>query len=126
MKKIVSTKNAPQAIGPYSQATIHGDVIYVSGQLPINPATGELFQGDISAQTTLVLQNIAAIVEAAGSNMEHMLKTTILLTDLSHFAQVNDAYAKFFPSNPPARACYQVAALPKGADIEIEAICAIG
>jgi len=125
MKKIINTKNAPAAIGPYSQATVHNNVIYISGQLPINPATGELLTGDISAQTTLTLQNMQAIVEAAGSNMQNILKTTILLTDLANFTAVNEAYAKFFPDNPPARACYQVSALPKGADIEIEAICAV-
>jgi len=125
MKKVISTTKAPAAIGPYSQGVVHGGVIYVSGQLPINPATGELCGGDISEQTTLVLENMRAIVEAAGSNMSNVLKTTILLTDLSHFAKVNEAYGVFFPSEPPARACYQVCALPKGADVEIEAICAL-
>jgi 2-iminobutanoate/2-iminopropanoate deaminase len=125
MKKIINTQNAPAAIGPYSQATVHGGVLYVSGQLPINPATGELLTGDISAQTTLVLQNMKAIVEAAGSNMQNVLKTTILLADLANFAAVNEAYTKFFPSEPPARSTYQVAALPKGADVEIEAIVAL-
>jgi 2-iminobutanoate/2-iminopropanoate deaminase len=125
MKKIINTQNAPAAIGPYSQATAHGGVLYVSGQLPINPTTGELLTGDISAQTTLVLQNMKAIVEAAGSNMQNVLKTTILLADLANFAAVNEAYTKFFPTEPPARSTYQVAALPKGADVEIEAIVAI-
>ncbi|MCL2388394.1 MAG: RidA family protein [Defluviitaleaceae bacterium] len=125
MKTIISTPNAPAAIGPYSQATAHSGIIYVSGQLPIDPTTGELSGETISDQTTLALKNIAAIVEAAGSNMQNILKTTILLTDLSNFAAVNEAYAKFFPTAPPARACYQVCALPKNANIEIEAICAL-
>ena len=115
MKKIVSTQNAPAAIGPYSQATVHGSTLYISGQLPINPATGELVTGDISAQTHQVMQNLAAIVAAAGSSMENVLKATILLTDLAHFTAVNEAYATYFPSDPPARICYQVVALPKGA-----------
>ena len=126
MRKAIITDKAPAAIGPYSQATVHNGVIYVSGQLPIDPATGELSQGDIAQQTQLVMSNIAAIVEAAGSTMDNLLKVTILLTDMNHFAQVNEAYAKFFSSTPPARICYQVTALPKGAMVEIDAICATG
>jgi 2-iminobutanoate/2-iminopropanoate deaminase len=125
MKTIVNANNAPAALGPYSQATIHNDVIYVSGQLPIDISTGKLLNGNISEQTRQVLTHISTMVEAARSNMDKMLKTTILLTDLANFAQVNQAYAKFFPNNPPARACYQVAALPLGAEIEIESICAV-
>ena len=125
MKKTVSTTNAPAAIGPYSQATIHNGVIYVSGQLPICPETGELSTGDVAEQTTLVMKNLAAIIEAAGSNMDNLLKATILLTDMGHFAQVNEAYVKFFTGAPPARICYQVCALPKGASVEIDAICAV-
>ena len=125
MKSTVNTNKAPAAIGPYSQATVHGGVIYVSGQLPICPETGELSQGDIAQQTHLVMSNLAAIVEAAGSNMDNLLKATILLTDMSHFAQVNEVYAKFFTGSPPARICYQVTALPKGADVEIDAICSV-
>ena len=125
MKKTVSTTKAPAAIGPYSQATIHNGVIYVSGQLPICPETGELSTGDVGEQTTLVMKNLAAIIEAAGSNMDNLLKATILLTDMGHFAQVNEAYAKFFTGAPPARICYQVCALPKGASVEIDAICAV-
>jgi len=125
MKTTINTNNAPAAIGPYSQATVHNGVLYVSGQLPIEPATGELCTGDISAQTTLVMKNLSAIIEAAGSNLNNVLKCTILLTDLSNFAQMNEAYAKFFPADPPARICYQVTALPKGAAIEIDAICVV-
>ena len=125
MKKIISTINAPGAIGPYSQATAHNQTLYVSGQLPINPATGELVAGDISAQTHQVMQNLAAIVDAAGSKMENILKCTILLTDMSYFTAVNEAYAIYFPEEPPARICYQVVALPKGADVEIDAVCVL-
>jgi len=124
MKKIVSTKNAPAAIGPYSQATIHNGVIYVSGQLPINPATGELSNGSIEEQTHLAMSNIKAIVEAAGSSMDKVLKCTILLIDMARFAKMNAAYEKFFPNEPPARICYQVTALPKGASVEIDCIAA--
>lgn len=122
MKKIVTTSNAPAAIGPYSQATVHNGVVYVSGQLPIDPATGNLSLGVISEQTRLVMSNMKAILKAAGSGMDNILKCTILLTDMADFSQVNEAYAEFFPSDPPARVCYQVTALPKGASIEIECI----
>jgi len=125
MKQIIATTNAPGAIGPYSQATVHGGVLYVSGQLPIDPATGELCAGNIGQQTTLVMQNLKAIVEAAGSNLGNVLKATILLTNMADFAQVNEAYGKFFPTDPPARICYQVTALPKGANVEIDAIVAV-
>jgi len=121
----VNTDKAPAAIGPYSQAKVYNGVIYISGQLPINPATGELELGDVSAQTKLVMSNLAAIIEAAGSSMDKVLKATILLTDMAHFAQVNDVYASFFKGSPPARICYQVTALPKGVDVEIDAICAV-
>ena len=122
MKKIINTTNAPVAIGPYSQATVHNNTLYVSGQLPIDPASGDLVTADISSQTTQAMQNLKAIIEAAGGKMENILKTTILLTDLANFASVNEAYAAFFPSEPPARICYQVTALPKGAEVEIDAI----
>jgi 2-iminobutanoate/2-iminopropanoate deaminase len=124
MKTIVNTKNAPAAIGPYSQATTHGGVVYVSGQLPIIPETGELSTEGISAQTTLVMNNLKAILEAAGSGTEKILKCTILLTSMADFVEMNEAYAKFFPSEPPARICYQVTALPKGAIVEIDCIAA--
>jgi len=123
---ITTTDNAPGAIGPYSQAAACCGVIYVSGQLPINPASGELFEGDITEETRLVMNNLAAIVEASGSSMDNLLKVTILLTDMGDFAKVNEVYASFFTKEPPARICYQVMALPKGARVEIDAICATG
>ena len=125
MKKVVATNNAPAAIGPYSQANVHNGVVYVSGQLPIDPDTGKLITGDIGEQTTQVLNNIKAIVEQAGSNMGNILKCTVLLKDIGNFAKMNEAYAKFFPENPPARIAYQVCAMPLGAEVEIDAICAV-
>jgi len=125
MKKIISTEQAPAAIGPYSQATVHNGTLYVSGQLPIDPETGELVEGDVTQEAHQVLKNLRAIIEAAGSKMENVLKATVLLTDLGNFAAVNQVYAEYFPANPPARICYQVTALPKGAQVEIDAVCAI-
>jgi len=121
----INTKNAPAAIGPYSQAKVYNGVIYVSGQLPIDPATGNLELGNAAKQTQLVMENLAAIIEAAGSSLDKVLKATILLTDMDYFAQVNEVYASFFKESPPARICYQVSALPKGASVEIDAICAL-
>ena len=125
MKKIIASSNAPAAIGPYSQANVHNGTVYVSGQLPIDPATGKLITGDIGEQTTQVLSNIKAIVEESGSNMGNVLKCTVLLKDIGNFAKMNEAYAKFFPENPPARIAYQVCAMPLGAEVEIDAICAV-
>ena len=125
MKKVIASKDAPGAIGPYSQANVHGGVIYVSGQLPLDPATGKLEEGDIGLQTTRVLDNVKAIVEEAGSSMANVLKCTVLLTDLGNFAKMNEAYGKFFANDPPARIAYQVSALPLGAEVEIDAICAV-
>jgi len=125
MKKIVSTGNAPAAIGPYSQATVHNQTLYVSGQLPIDPTTGELVTGDIAEQTHQVMKNITAIVEAAGGKLENVLKATVLLTDLANFAAMNEVYGSYFPQSPPARICYQVVALPKGAIVEIDVVCAV-
>ena len=124
MKEIISTEKAPAAIGPYSQAVKYNGVIYISGQLPIDMKTGELCKGSMAEQTTCVMNNAAEIMKKAGSDMSKVVKTTILITDLGAFGEVNEAYGKFFDKEPPARACYQVAALPKGAQIEIEFICA--
>ena len=121
MKKI-DTKKAPAAIGPYSQAIETGGLIFVSGQLPVDPATGEFAKGDIKDLTRQSMNNIKAILEEAGSSMDKVVKTTVLITDLGSFGAVNEAYAEFFGDTAPARACYEVAALPKGALIEIEAV----
>ncbi len=122
MKTVISTTEAPAAVGPYSQAIAAGPFVFCSGQIPLEPETGTLIDGDISSQTERVLQNIAAVLRAHGLTMEHVVKTTVFLTDLTHFAEMNAAYAGYFPNDPPARTTIQVAALPKGANVEIEAI----
>ena len=122
MKTVISTTEAPAAVGPYSQAIAAGPFVFCSGQIPLQPETGTLIEGDISSQTERVLQNIAAVLRSHGLGMEHVVKTTVFLTDLSHFGEMNAAYARYFPNDPPARSTIQVAALPKGANVEIEAI----
>jgi len=124
MKKIISTKNAPAAIGPYSQATEAGGLIFISGQLPVNPATGAMAAADIRAQTEAVLKNLEAILGAEGLTLANVLKTTVFMTDLGQFGQMNEVYGSFFPANPPARATIEVKALPKAALVEIEAVAA--
>ena len=126
MNQVLETKNAPAAIGPYSQGIAAGSMVFVSGQLPIVPETGELHSDDIGEQTAQSMRNIAAILQEAGCTLKDVVKTTIFLKDLSDFAQVNAAYAAFFPENAPARACVQVAKLPKDARVEIEAIAVKG
>lgn len=118
----VHTANAPAAIGPYSQAVAAGNTLYISGQLPIDPATGEFAGADIVAQTRQSLTNMKAILEANGMTMADVVKTTVLLADIAEFAAMNAVYAEFFSAPYPARAAYQVAALPKAARVEIEAI----
>lgn len=118
----IQTQNAPAAIGPYSQAIQAGGTIYVSGQLPINPATGEFAGADIRAQARQSLENIKAILAAAGADMAHVVKTTVLLQDMADFAAMNEVYAEYFTEPYPARAAFQVAKLPKGALVEIEAV----
>lgn len=122
--KELSTKNAPAAIGPYSQGIEAGGFVYVSGQLPINPATGEFAEGGIQAEARQSLTNIKNILAEAGLSMKNVVKVTVLLADISSFAAVNEVYAEFFEAPYPARSAFAVAALPKGADIEIEAIAA--
>jgi 2-iminobutanoate/2-iminopropanoate deaminase len=118
----ISTPNAPAAIGPYSQAIkASGNFIFLSGQVPLTPA-GELITGDIKLQATQSLNNLKAVLEAEGLSMDNIVKTTILLSSMEHFVAVNEVYATFFGEVPPARATYAVAGLPKGADIEIEAV----
>ena len=120
--KPVNSLEAPAAIGPYSQAIDAGDFVFLSGQVPIDPATGELVPGDITAQTERVLDNLGAVLGAAGVGFANVVKTTIYLMDLGDFAVVNAVYAKRFSDAPPARATVQVSALPKGARVEIDAI----
>jgi len=118
-------KDAPAAIGPYSQAIRAGDLLFVSGQIPLDPATGQIVSGDVAAQTERVILNLRAILEAAGSSFAGVVKTTVYLTDLAQFADVNEVYARFFEPPFPARATVQVAALPRGAQVEIDAIALI-
>ena len=122
MKKVLATSNAPAAIGPYSQAIKADNLVFVSGQLPIDPATGEFAGDDIASQTRQSLANIKAILESDGLTMADVVKATVLMQNISEFAAMNEVYATFFEGDCPARAAYEVAALPKGALIEIEAI----
>ena len=118
----VTTQSAPAAIGPYSQGVVAGDWLFVSGQLPLDPETGDFVAGGIEEKTHRVLKNIGAIAEAAGTGLDRVVKTTIFLTDLNHFESVNRIYAEYFNKNLPARSTIQVAALPKGSEIEMEAV----
>ena len=118
----VQTDKAPAAIGPYSQAIIAGDTVYVSGQVPINPATGKIEEQDISGQTRQVLENIGEILKSAGLGYENVVKTTVLLADIGDFTAMNEVYAAFFTAPYPARAAFEVGAIPKGALVEIEAV----
>ncbi len=121
-RSTVATSNAPQAIGPYSQAIKAGEFLFCSGQIPLDPASGEMIEGDIPTLTRQVLRNLQAVLEAAGSSLDKVVKTTVFLADMDDFAAMNAAYAEFFTSDPPARSAVQAARLPKGARVEIEAI----
>ncbi len=123
--RAISTKTAPAAIGPYSQAVQAAGFIFLSGQIPLDPGTGKMIEGDVAAQTERVLENLGAVLKAAGCTFAHVVKTTIYLVDLADFQMVNDVYAKRFDRNPPARATVQVAALPRGAKVEIDAIACL-
>jgi 2-iminobutanoate/2-iminopropanoate deaminase len=122
MKRVISTEGAPAAIGPYSQAVEVDGVVFLSGQIPLDPKTGQLVTGDIAAQTERVMENLGAVLQAAKLGFENVVRTTIFLADLGDFAKVNEVYGKRFLHEPPARATVQVAALPKGARVEIDAI----
>jgi 2-iminobutanoate/2-iminopropanoate deaminase len=122
LRQTVATPGAPAAIGPYSQAIRAGDLIFVSGQIPLDPATGTMVTGGIQAETHRVLQNVAAILDAADSSLNRVVKSTVFLTDLADFAAMNDVYRGYFPDPAPARSTVQVAALPRGARVEIEVI----
>lgn len=122
-KEKVSTDKAPAAIGPYSQAVKAGGMLYISGQIPIDMTTGELCTGTIAEQARCSLDNLSEIAQAAGTALSKAVKTTVLLTDINDFAEVNDVYARYFPDIKPARSCFAVAALPKGAKLEIEVTC---
>jgi 2-iminobutanoate/2-iminopropanoate deaminase len=125
MKKTVSTEKAPKAIGPYSQAVISNGVAYLSGQIPLDPATNQLLEGDIAAQTERVLQNLKAVLEASGASLESVVKTTVFLKDMGDFPKMNEVYGRFFASNPPARSTVQAARLPRDVSVEIDAIAIV-
>jgi 2-iminobutanoate/2-iminopropanoate deaminase len=123
-REIIQTDSAPAAVGPYSQAIRTGDLLFVSGQIPLDPSSGELVKQDAPGQARRCLENVAAICEAAGTSLANAVRVTVWLTDMRDFAQVNEAYAEFFESDPPARVAIEVVALPKGADVEVDAIVA--
>ena len=122
IKRTIQTEQAPAAIGPYSQAIRIGDFLYTSGQIALDPESGMFLSGEIEEETEQTIKNISAILQADGLNLENVIKTTVYLSDLNHFARMNQVYEKYFSKNKPARACVQVAALPKGAKVEIDAI----
>ena len=123
MKNVISTPNAPAAIGPYSQAIETDGYLFTSGQIPINPATGEVEGTTIEEQAEQVMKNIGAVLKAAGLDFSHVVKTTCFLADLNDFAAFNEIYGRYFPEAAPARSCFAVAGLPKGAKLEVETIC---
>jgi len=125
MMETVSTDNAPGAIGPYSQAVKTGNLVFCSGQIPINPATGNFVSDDVAEQTEQVLRNLSAVLKAAGTDLNKVVKTTVFLADMNDFAAMNEIYAKFFDANKPARATVQAARLPRDAKVEIECIAVI-
>ena len=123
VKRVVKTDAAPQAIGPYSQAIVSGDLVYASGQIPLDPQTGEFVEGGVGEQTEQVLRNLTAVLEAAGASLETVVKTTVFLADMSDFAAMNEVYARHFgTTQPPARSTVQAARLPRDARVEIDAI----
>jgi 2-iminobutanoate/2-iminopropanoate deaminase len=124
MKKIIYTKNAPEPIGPYSQATMHGNLLFVSGQIAINPATGELIMDSIEAETQQVMRNLEAILNECNMTFDHVLKCSIFLSDMGNFAKVNAVYGEYFKSNPPARETVEVSCLPKNVNVEISLLAA--
>jgi 2-iminobutanoate/2-iminopropanoate deaminase len=123
-KKHVQTANAPKPIGPYSQAVIAGGLLFVSGQIPLDPQTGELIEGDIEAQTEQVFKNLLAILKEAKAGPEHVVKATVFLRDMQDFPRMNEVYARYFGKEPPARSTVQAAALPRGVAVEIDVIAA--
>lgn len=126
MKQIISTNNAPQAVGPYSQAIVANGFLFASGQIPLDPATGQIVEGEIEVQTERVMQNLAALVTAAGSSMDRVVKTTVFLKDMGAFARMNAVYSRFFPTAPPARSTVEVARLPRDVQVEMDLIALLG
>jgi len=124
-KRVVSTEGAPKAIGPYSQAIIYGDTVYCSGQIPLDPVTNQIVDGGIAEQTVRVLENLKAVLDAAGSSFDRVLKTTVFLKDMGEFAAMNEVYGRYFNVNPPARATVEAARLPRDVRVEIECVAAL-
>lgn len=122
MSKVIHTPNAPAAVGPYSQAIDCGDLVFCSGQIPLAPATGEVVEGGIEAQTRQIFANIQAVLAEAGLTLANVVKTTVFMTDLGQFGVFNGIYGEYFPENPPARSCVEISKLPKGVSVEIEVI----
>jgi 2-iminobutanoate/2-iminopropanoate deaminase len=125
MKKIISTDRAPKAIGPYSQAVVMNGFAFLSGQIPLDPSTNQLIEGDIAAQTERVLENLKSVLEACGSSFEKVVKTTVFLKDMGEFAKMNEVYGRYFAANAPARATVEAARLPRDVRVEIECIAAV-
>ena len=123
MREIISTDKGPKAIGPYSQAVKANGFVFTAGQVPFDPATGQLVEGDVGRQTARVLENLKAIVEAAGSSLDRAVKATVYLKDMNDFVAMNEVYARYFPSNPPARSTVEAARLPRDVRIEIDLVC---
>ena len=126
MKRIIKTEDAPKAIGPYSQAVVAGGFVFASGQIPTDPATGQFVEGGVSEQTEQALRNLSKVLEAAGTGLERVVKTTVFLADMNDFAAMNEVYARFFGENPPARSTMQAARLPRDARVEIDVIALAG
>jgi 2-iminobutanoate/2-iminopropanoate deaminase len=126
VKQIIATEHAPQAIGPYSQAVVANGFVFASGQIPIDPATGQFVEGGIVEQTEQVLRNVSNLLEAAGTSLARVVKTTVFLADMNDFAAMNETYARFFGENPPARSTVQAARLPRDARVEIEVVALAG
>lgn len=126
MKRIIATDRAPKAIGPYSQAVVGNGLVFASGQIPLDPVTGILLEGDITAQTERVLENLKAVIEAAGSSMDRVLRVTVFLKDVNEFAAMNEVYARYFGSEPPSRSTIEAARLPRGAKVEMDAVALAG
>ena len=126
MKRIVSTDQAPKAIGPYSQAVIHNGLAYLSGQIPLDPSTGQMVEGDVAAQTERVLENIEGVLAACGSSLDRVVKTTVFLKDMGEFAKMNEVYARYFTADPPARSTVEAARLPRDVRVEIDCIAIVG
>lgn len=126
MKEVIHTESAPAAVGPYSQAIRAGNLVFTAGQIPLDPATGQLVEGGIEEQTKRVMENLKAVLEAAGTSLDNVVKTTVFLADMADYAAVNEVYGRYVGDTPPARSAFQVAGLPLGAKLEIEMVAMIG